>query len=205
MKHLLFLQQTPATAKVIEPTEPLDFNDLYIIIINWLLLHGPRIIIAIVFFMTGQWLIKLFRRWLQNILIRKKVYSSVRPFLSSMLDVVAQILLFIVVMQIIGLKLTLFAAIVASFGVALGLALSGTLQNFTCGLLILLLKPFKVSDRIIAQGQEGVVESIQIFYTVVKSKDNRTVIIPNSKLSNEVIIKIKEDINPPVGTSPRHD
>ncbi len=203
MKYLLLLQQTPAAAKVIETTEPLDFNDLYNIVVNWLLLNGPRILIAIVVFMIGQWLIKLFRRWLQNILTRKRVYTSVRPFLSSMLDVVAQILLFIVVMQIVGLKLTLFAAIVASFGVALGLALSGTLQNFTCGLLILFLKPFKVTDRIVAQGQEGVVESIQIFYTIVKTKDNRTVIIPNSKLSNEVIVKIQEGGTPPVEANVR--
>ena len=204
MKYLLLLQQTPATARVIETTEPLNFNDLYNIVVNWLLLNGPRIIIAIVVFMVGQWLIKLFRRWLQNILTRKKVYSSVRPFLSSVLDVVAQIFLFIVVMQIVGLRLTLFAAIVASFGIALGLALSGTLQNFTCGLLILFLKPFRVRDRIIAQGQEGVVESIQIFYTIVRSNDNRTVIIPNSKLSNEVIIKIHDGGNPPVEANVRH-
>jgi small conductance mechanosensitive channel len=203
MNHLFLLLQTPeAAARIVEKTEPLNFTDLYNIVSNWLLLHGPRIVIALVVFAIGQWLIRLLRTWLQKKLARRKVNTSVRPFLSSMLDVIVQVLLFVIVMQILGLRLTLFAAVVASFGVALGLALSGTLQNFTCGLLILFLKPFKVADCIIAQGQEGVVESIQIFYTVVRSKDNRTVIIPNSKLSNEVIIKIPDVGNPPIDTPP---
>jgi small conductance mechanosensitive channel len=93
-----------------------------------------------------------------------------------------------VLLQILGIKMTLFAALIAALGVAAGLALSGTLQNITSGIMILLLKPFRQGDNIIAQGQEGTVSSIQIFYTVVTTFDNRTVILPNSKLSNEVII-----------------
>jgi small conductance mechanosensitive channel len=89
----------------------------------------------------------------------------------------------------------MFAALAGAFGVAAGLALSGTLQNFTSGILILLLKPFKVGDNIIAQGQEGTVTSIQIFYTVVLTFDNRTVIVPNSKLSNEIIINLSRQGN----------
>jgi len=187
MKYILL--QTPQTVKVIEPTEPMDFNDLYHVITNWLLLNGPRVLIAVVVFFIGQWLIKFCRKWLQNIPFIRNVHSSVKPFVEGVIVLIAQVLLFIFVMQIIGVELTLFAAAIASFGVALGLALSGTLQNFACGLLILFLKPFKVGDRIIAQGQEGIVESIQIFYTIVKN-DDRTVIVPNSKLSNEVIIKL---------------
>ena len=89
--------------------------------------------------------------------------------------------------------MTIFAAAIGAFGVAAGLALSGTLQNFTSGILILLLKPFKVGDNIISQGQEGTVNSIQIFYTIVTTYDNKSVIIPNSKLSNEVIINISRE------------
>ncbi|MGN6568758.1 MAG: mechanosensitive ion channel family protein, partial [Flavipsychrobacter sp.] len=90
-------------------------------------------------------------------------------------------------------RLTIFAAVIAAFGAAAGLALSGTLQNFASGILILLLKPFKVGDNIVAQGLEGTVDSIQIFYTVIMTFDNRTVIMPNSKLSNEVIINITHE------------
>jgi small conductance mechanosensitive channel len=86
--------------------------------------------------------------------------------------------------------MTVFAALIGAIGVAAGLALSGTLQNFTSGILILILKPFHVGDNIVAQGQEGTVKAIKIFYTIVTTYDNRTVVIPNSKLSNEVIINI---------------
>lgn len=108
----------------------------------------------------------------------------------SLLFTILQILLLLTLMQILGIQMTVFAALVGGIGVAAGLALSGTLQNFTSGILILLLKPYKVGDNIIAQGQEGTVLSIQIFYTVLLTYDNRDVIIPNSKLSNELIINL---------------
>lgn len=199
MKTLLALLQDKGAPKLIEKTEPIrrmDFEELYNMAVNWLMVNGPRILIAILVFFIGQWIIRLFRKWLHKVLFRKDVHGSVRPFLESMIIAVIQILFFIFVMQIIGVELTVFAAGIASIGVAIGLALSGTLQNFACGLLILFLKPFKVGDRIIAQGQEGDVESIQIFYTIVRNKDNRTVIIPNSKLSNEVIVKFNNTTAP---------
>jgi small conductance mechanosensitive channel len=195
MKIFPALFQDKEGPKFIQKTEPIgrmDFGELYNMAINWLMVNGPRILIALIVFLVGQWLIKLFRKWLHKVLFRKDVESSVRPFIESLIIAVIQIVFFIFVMQIIGVELTVFAAGIASVGVAIGLALSGTLQNFACGLLILFLKPFKVGDRIIAQGQEGDVESIQIFYTIVRNKDNRTVIIPNSKLSNEVIVKFDD-------------
>jgi small conductance mechanosensitive channel len=119
--------------------------------------------------------------------------SSLLPFVVSLVSTAFQVLLILSVMQIIGIKMTVFAAVIGAFGVAAGFALSGTLQNFTSGILILFMKPYQVGDKIIAQGQEGTVESIQIFYTVVTTYDNKTVIIPNSKLSNEVIINISRE------------
>jgi small conductance mechanosensitive channel len=89
--------------------------------------------------------------------------------------------------------MTVFAAAIGAFGVAAGLALSGTLQNFTSGVLILFLKPFRVGDNILAQSIEGAVSAIQIFFTVVKTFDNKTVIIPNSKLSNEIITNLSRE------------
>ncbi|MEQ7801847.1 mechanosensitive ion channel family protein [Pedobacter sp. ASV1-7] len=157
---------------------------------DWLLLKGPMILLGIAVLLVGLWLIRLFSRWMQNRMMRKKINSSLKPFFLSVTVVVLRILLVFLVMQIMGIQLTIFAALVGAVGVAAGLALSGTMQNFASGVLILLLKPFRVSDNIIAQGQEGTVTSIQLFYTVVTTFDNRTVIIPNSKLSNEVIINI---------------
>jgi small conductance mechanosensitive channel len=92
-----------------------------------------------------------------------------------------------------GIEMSIFAALIASVGVAAGLALSGTLQNFTSGILILVLKPYKVGDNIIAQAQEGTVSSIQLFYTVITTFDNKTVIVPNSKLSNELIVNLSRE------------
>ncbi|RAV98741.1 mechanosensitive ion channel family protein [Pseudochryseolinea flava] len=157
---------------------------------RWLEAHGPSILVALIIFFLGQWIIRILKRWIHNSMERREVSQSIRPFLQSFIATILQILLLIVVLQILSVKMTIFTAIVTSFGVAAGLALSGTLQNFTGGILILLLKPFRVGDNIIAQGQDGIVDSIEIFYTIITTQDNRTVIIPNSKLSNEVIVNI---------------
>lgn len=160
---------------------------------NWLITYGPRIVLAIVIFALGQWLLKMVRKWVTNALHKKKLDASLKPFLSSLLITVCQVLLGLSVMQILGIEMTVFAALIGAMGVAIGLALSGTLQNFTGGLLILILKPYLVGDNIMAQGQTGTVTSIQIFYTVIVTFDNQTVIIPNSKLSNEVIINLSRE------------
>lgn len=160
---------------------------------NWLMVNGPNIIIAIVMGFVGFWLIKFVIGRLHKIFDKRNMHTSVRPFLLSLIEATLQLLLFLAILQELNIQLTLFASLLAAFGVAAGLALSGTLQNFTSGVLILLLKPFRVGDSILAQGQEGIVEAIEIFYTVVTTYDNRTVIIPNSKLSNEVIINISRE------------
>jgi small conductance mechanosensitive channel len=168
-------------------------QDIYDKAYQWMLAHGPRIIFGILLFMVGQWLIKLCKRWFGRSLHKRDINASIKPFMESLIATALQVLLALAVLQIIGVKMTIFAAGIASMGVAIGLALSGTLQNFAGGVLILLLKPFKVGDNIIAQGQDGVVSSIQIFYTMVTTYDNKTVIIPNSKLSNEVIINLSRE------------
>lgn len=171
----------------------LDWNAMWDRLVNWVIIVGPRILFAIILLLFGLWLIRFFIRRIHIIMDNRKVDSSLKPFLISLINIALQLLLFLLLMQVLGVKLTLFASLIAAIGVAAGLALSGTLQNFTSGILILLLKPYRVGDNIIAQGQEGLVNSIQIFYTVVTTYDNKTVIIPNSKLSNEVIINISRE------------
>jgi len=160
---------------------------------NWILTNGPSFIMGIVVLIVGLWLIKLFIRWTQGRMHKKDINPSVRPFLMSILGVALRVLLILAVMDIIGIKMTLFAALVGAFGVAAGLALSGTLQNFASGVLILLLKPFVVGDNLVTSGLEGTVMSIQIFYTTIKTFDNRTVIVPNGQLSNQVIINTSRE------------
>ena len=157
---------------------------------NWIIDKGPNILIGIAILFVGLWLIKLFSKWMQSGLHKKNVDPSIKPFFISLSVAVLRILLIFTVMQFIGIQMTIFAALIGALGVAAGLALSGTLQNFASGVLILMLKPFKVGDNIIAQGQEGTVTNIEIFYTTVTTFDNRLVIVPNGKLSNEVIINI---------------
>jgi small conductance mechanosensitive channel len=168
-------------------------NTFYDKAYNWLISFGPKLLLAIVLFIAGLWLIKKFTKFLNRHLLKRRIDQSLRPFLTGSLSLVLQVLLVFAVMQVVGIQLTVFAALVGAFGVAAGLALSGTLQNFTSGILILLLKPFHVGDNIIAQSIEGTVTTIRIFYTIVTTFDNRTVIFPNSKLSNEVIINLSRE------------
>jgi small conductance mechanosensitive channel len=165
------------------------YNEAY----NWVLHNGPRFIFGILILFAGLWLIKLILNWSHMGMHRKELDPSLKPFLLSLIGVALRILLILGVMQIVGIQMTLFAALIGAFGVAIGLALSGTLQNFASGILIMLLKPFVVGDNILTQGLEGTVTSIQIFYTIVTTFDNRTVILPNSVLSNNMIINISRE------------
>ena len=124
---------------------------------------------------------------------RGRLNPSVRYFLQNLLAITLQVLLVILVLQIIGLQLTVVSAIIAGLTVAVGLALSGTLQNFVSGILILVLKPYQVGDNINTQGQEGTVTSIQIFFTVILTFDNKTIIVPNGQLSNSVIVNLSRE------------
>lgn len=157
---------------------------------DWLLNYGPKIIIAVIVFFAGEWLIRFLQRRLRKHMLHKKYNSALRPFLQNLVFAAMQVVLFLLVMQIVGAKFTIFTALVAAIGAAAALALSGTLQNFTSGVLILVLKPFNIGDNIIAQGQEGTVTAIRLFYSIITTYDNRTVVMPNSKLSNEVIVNV---------------
>jgi len=171
----------------------MNWNQFYNTAYNWILTVGPRIVFGIIFFIAGLWLVRKLKNWLNHHLLKKNIASSVRPFLLNLITISLQIMLVLGFMQIVGIRMTVFAAAIGAFGVAAGLALSGTLQNFTSGVLILLLKPFRVGDNVIAQSYEGTVHSIQIFFTVIKTFDNRTVIMPNSKLSNEIIVNLSRE------------
>ena len=119
---------------------------------QWIFTIGPRIVIAVIILLLGFWIIRIIKKWLNHHLIKKEVNTSVRPFLINLFGIAMQIILLLMFMQIIGLRMTILTALVGAFGVAAGLALSGTLQNFTSGILILFLKPFRVGENIIAQG-----------------------------------------------------
>ncbi|MET0243810.1 MAG: mechanosensitive ion channel family protein [Flavitalea sp.] len=160
---------------------------------DWITTVGPRFLGAIALLLIGLWIIKIVNKWLKKTLTAKAVDPSLTTFFLNLFVTVLKIALFVICMQLIGIEMTIFVTIIGAAGVAIGLALSGTMQNFASGILILLLKPFRVGDTILAQGQTGIVQSIQLFYTVVLTFDNRTVIYPNSKLSNEVIVNLSRE------------
>ena len=144
---------------------------------------GPKLIGAIITLLIGLWIIRILQRAIGKAFDRREIEPSLKGFLKSMIGILLKILLIISVVGMLGVEMTSFIAILAAAGLAVGMALSGTLQNFAGGVIILLFKPFKVGDFIGAQGHMGSVNEIQIFNTILKTPDNKTIIIPNGGLS----------------------
>ena len=149
---------------------------------------GLTLIKAFLIFIIGHYLIKLINKIIKRILARRDIEMSVKTFVGSLVNVVLTILLIISVVGALGVQTVSFAALLASAGVAVGMALSGNLSNFAGGLIILLFKPFKVGDYIEGQGTGGTVKEIQIFHTILVTIDNRTVYIPNGALSSGAVV-----------------
>lgn len=145
--------------------------------------YGPKLVGAFIVLIVGFQLIGWFSKWLRNFFEKRNIDASLRPFLISLISNLLKVLLAISVLSMLGIQMTSFIAILGAAGLAVGLALSGTLQNFAGGVIILLFKPFKVGDFITAEGYSGTVEEIQIFVTILKTPQNVTIIIPNSGLA----------------------
>lgn len=150
--------------------------------------YGPKLLGAIVVLVVGGWVIKMLMRGLGKMFARSNMDDSLKPFLTSLLRTLLRALLIISVLGMVGVEMTSFIAILAAAGLAIGMALSGTLQNFAGGVMILLFKPFKVGDYIEAQGHSGSVKEIQIFNTILKTPDAKIIIIPNGGLANGSMI-----------------
>jgi len=150
--------------------------------------YGPKIIGAILVWIIGSFIIKAINNTFGKLLDKRKLDDSLKPFLKSLLSAMLKILLLITVLGMIGVEMTSFIALLGAAGLAIGMALSGTLQNFAGGVMILIFKPFKVGDFIDAQGYAGTVAEIQIFNTILKTPDHKTIIIPNGELSTSSMI-----------------
>jgi small conductance mechanosensitive channel len=146
--------------------------------------YAPQALLAIVTLIIGLWIIKFVIKGIKKGLEKSKVDESLKKFLASLISTLLKILLFISVASMIGIQTTSFVAIMGAAGLAVGLALQGSLANFAGGVLILLFKPFKVGDFIDTGGHAGSVSAIHIFNTILKTPDNKTIIIPNGELSS---------------------
>lgn len=161
----------------------LSFDDAITSIANGVVQFAFRLFIAALVFYVGKFLIKKIFEVVRRILTANEVDESLKTFVLSLVRIVLYFILIVTIVGILGIETSSFLALFASAGVAIGMALSGTLQNFAGGVLILLLKPYKVGDYIEAQGYAGTVKEIQIFHTVINTVDNKTIIIPNGGLS----------------------
>lgn len=150
--------------------------------------YAPKVVLAIVTLIVGLWLINRFVNVLDNKLGKKD--PTLNKFLCGLLSVILKILLLISVASMVGIATTSFIAIVGAAGLAVGLALQGSLSNFAGGVLILIFKPFKVGDVIDAQGYLGSVREISILYTIVDTFDNRRIVIPNGQLANDSLTNL---------------
>lgn len=158
--------------------------------IDFLIRGGEKVVIAILVLVIGKFIINLVKRLARGFLNRRKVEPGVKTFLMSLLNILLITLLIVSVVGALGINTTSFAALIASAGVAIGMALSGNLQNFAGGVIILLFKPYRVGDFIDTQGVSGTVQEIQIFHTVITTPDNKQIFLPNGSLSSGVITNV---------------
>lgn len=157
-------------------------------IYDLVLTYGPKFILAIVVLILGFWITNVITRVLRRRLEKRKTDTSLQTFFTSMVNILLKTLIVLSVLGMVGVEVTSFIAILGAAGLAVGLALSGTLQNFAGGVMILIFRPFKTGDYIEAQGYNGTISEIQLFITVLKTPDNKTVILPNGPLATNALI-----------------
>jgi small conductance mechanosensitive channel len=167
----------------------MDFSVDYLVELSeaWLpvvIQYGAQVTLALLTFLIGWWLINKLVGKVGTALNRRQVDASLHGFIESLASIILKVLLLISVASMIGVETTSFIAVIGAAGLAIGLALQGSLGNFAGGVLILIFRPIRVGEWIEAQGVSGTVHSIQIFHTVLKSADNKTIVVPNGSLSN---------------------
>lgn len=165
----------------------MSFSEITHLITSFCVSFGVKIIKVLLVWFIGRWISKKLITFVRKIMEKKNTNVTVRTFLTSLIEVVMMIILIVMIISIFGIDTSSFIALFASAGVAIGMALSGTLQNFAGGVIILLFRPYKVGDYIEAQGQSGTVKEIQIFNTVLQTPDNKIILIPNGPMSTGIV------------------
>ncbi len=155
----------------------------------------PKLLVAILILWVGMKLAKMVRKLIVKALERRNAEPSLKSFLGSLVDVLLKAMIIIMAMDVVGIKATSFIALLGAMGLAIGMALQGTLQNFAGGVIILLMKPFKVGDYIECGQFKGYIQEIRIFHTVMRPFNGRTIVIPNSELSNKSLINHTKEEN----------
>ena len=161
-----------------------ELSKLLETLIGFALQAGKSILVAIIIYVVGRFIIRMVNKIVAKVLVKRNVDLTIQSFVQSFVNVLLTTLLIVAVVNALGVDTTSFAALLASVGLAAGMALSGNLQNLAGGILLLLFRPFRVGDYITAQGESGTVKEIQILHTIIVTVDNRDVILPNGALSS---------------------
>lgn len=152
----------------------------------------PRLVGAILVLLVGLWVIRFIMNTIRRTFDRKKIDPSLIPFLSTLISILLKITLFISVIAMVGVKATSFLAIIGSAGLAIGLALQGTLQNFAGGVVLLILRPFRVGDVVDVQGFLGIIYEIRMFHTIIHTFDKKVVYLPNGAVANSNMTNLSQ-------------
>ena len=171
----------------VEQLFSIDYSQLVDKLLEGALVVGLKIVAALVIYYLGRWVVRRVMKLMDKVYEKKSVEKSLRSFLSGVVKVLLYVVIVLIVIQVLGINTTSLVAMIASAGLAIGMALSGTLQNFAGGVMILLLRPYRIGDYIDAQGEEGTVTKIGLFSTEIVTVDNRIIYIPNSTISTSVI------------------
>lgn len=157
--------------------------------------YGTRFISAVALLVIGFWLSNVLSRTIRKVLTRREVDAGLVGFLSSLVSALIKTLVIVTSITQLGVEMTSFVAILASAGLAIGMAFSGTLSNFAGGVMILLFKPFRAGDYVHVQNQEGTIREVTIFNTILTTSDNKVVILPNGPVSNGNIVNFSKSSN----------
>lgn len=175
------------TAVVAEQVKNMTFSDILSMLAEWGIEIAAKIAIALAIYFVGRWLIGRLVKIVNKVCEKRGVEISLQQFFKNMIKTVLYICLALTVIGILGIDTTSLIAMFASASLAIGMALSGTMQNFAGGVMILLLRPYRVGDYVEAQGQAGTIKEISLFNTVITTVDNQTIYVPNSSISTGII------------------
>lgn len=186
----LIAADSVATAKVtqtVEQIKSMPFEDALEFVTKGLLDFGWDILIAVAIYIVGRWIVRYLDRLLERIFTRRDMEVSLAKFIRSFVRTALYVIIIITIVRKLGIDTSSFVALLASTGVAIGMALSGTLQNFAGGIMILLLRPFRIGDYVQTQGVEGSIKEIKLFNTVINTVDNKLITLPNGPIVNNII------------------
>lgn len=191
--HLDSLDIKADTQKLIEHVTTTPAEELLKELLSDIIQFGMKVLAALLIYCVGAWIIKKIKKILSNIFAKRHTEKAIASFTMSLVSITLTILLIILTVGTLGVNTTSLAALLAAGGMAIGMALSGTVQNFAGGIMLLVFKPFKAGDFIEAQGFSGTVSEVNIVSTKLRTTDNRTIVLPNGALSGGTINNISQN------------